>query len=91
MSVIHEYWAVEHAGHLNTAKLLEQDVVLAALAREFVPLIKLALRCLSHEQGLQRNRSKSTSFAHNVYYVQIILGWLARLLPLPRHLLWHGA
>ncbi|WP_323163114.1 DUF3693 domain-containing protein [Stenotrophomonas maltophilia] len=28
---------------------------------------------------------------HSVYYVQIILGWLARLLPLPRHLLWHGA
>lgn len=33
----------------------------------------------------------SSDQPHSVYYVQIILGWLARLLPLPRHLLWHGA
>ncbi len=71
---------MEHAGHLSTAKLLEQDVVLAALAREFVPLIRFALRYLSPEQGLQRNRSKSTSFSHNVYYVQRILARLARRL-----------
>lgn len=37
---------------------------------KFVPLIRFALRYLSPEQGLQRNRSKSTSFSHNVYYVQ---------------------
>ena len=74
MSVIHEYWAVEHAGHLSTAKLLEHAVVLAALAREFVPLIKFVLRYLSLEQGLQRNRSKSTSFSHNVYYVLSSMG-----------------
>lgn len=65
---------MEHAGHLSTAKLLEQDVVLAALAREFVPLIRFALRYLSPEQGLQRNRSKSTSFSHNVYYVPFEAG-----------------
>jgi len=31
------------------------------------------------------------SISHNVYYVHIILGWLARLLPRPLSLLRHGA
>ena len=39
----------------------------------------------------QRPRFDGQCISHNVYYVRIILGWLARLLPLPRHLLWHGA
>lgn len=39
----------------------------------------------------QRPRFGGYVISHNVYYVHIILGWLARLLPSPRLLLWHGA
>ncbi len=54
-------------------------------------LAVIAMPGAARAKAIDSQGFSSSEQPHSVYYVQIILAWLARLLPSPRLLLWHGA
>lgn len=84
---IHAERAASPAERAMWKSMLDRLSAVAAV----LALVVFAAPGAARAKAIDSQGFSGSDQAHSVYYVQIILAWLARLLPSPRLLLWHGA